>query len=37
VEPGLVYIPEWRPDAPGDVPSDPSKFWFLAGVARKSG
>jgi hypothetical protein len=37
VEPGLVYIPEWRPDSPGDVPSDPSKFWFLAGVARKSG
>ena len=37
VEPGLVYIPEWRPDSPGDVPSDPSKFWFLAGMARKSG
>jgi len=37
VEPGLVYVPRWRPDSPGDVPGDPSKFWFLAGVARKPG
>ena len=35
VEPGLVYMPLWRPDSAGDVPSDPSKFWGLAGVARK--
>jgi nucleotide-binding universal stress UspA family protein len=34
-EPGLVYVPEWRPDSPGDVPGDPAKYWFLAGVARK--
>ena len=35
VEPGLVYIPQWRPDSPGDVPSDPSKLWGLVGVGRK--
>jgi len=35
VDPGLVHIPMWRPDSPADVPSDPSKFWCLAGVARK--
>jgi S-adenosyl methyltransferase len=35
VDPGLVYIPMWRPDSPDDVPSDPTKFWCLAGVARK--
>jgi SAM-dependent methyltransferase len=32
VDPGLVYIPQWRPDSPGDVPEDPSKFWVLVGV-----
>jgi S-adenosyl methyltransferase len=36
VDPGLVYIPAWRPDSPGDLPSDPSKFWGLVGVARKA-
>jgi len=35
VEPGLVYLPQWRPDAPEDVPDDPSSVWFLAGVGRK--
>jgi hypothetical protein len=35
VDPGLVYIPQWRPDAPGDVPADPAKFWVLVGVGRK--
>jgi hypothetical protein len=35
VDPGLVAIPYWRPDA-GDPPLDPGKFWGgLAGVARK--
>jgi hypothetical protein len=32
VDPGLVYIPQWRPDSPDDVPEDPSKFWVLVGV-----
>ena len=35
VDPGLVYIPQWRPDSPGDVPDDPSKFWVLVGVGQK--
>lgn len=35
VEPGLVHMPLWRPDSPADVPSDPSRYWCLAGVARK--
>jgi SAM-dependent methyltransferase len=35
VDPGLVYMPLWRPDSPADVPSDPSKFWCLVGVGRK--
>jgi SAM-dependent methyltransferase len=35
VDPGLVYIPEWRPDSPDDVPEDPSKIWILVGVGRK--
>jgi SAM-dependent methyltransferase len=35
VDPGLVYIPAWRPDAPENVPDDPSKFWVLVGVGRK--
>lgn len=36
IEPGLVYLPQWRPDAPGDIPEDPRKFWALAGVGRRS-
>ena len=35
VPPGLVYLPEWRPDYPADLPADPSTFWALAGVGRK--
>jgi SAM-dependent methyltransferase len=35
VDPGLVYIPLWRPDSPADVPADPRKFWGLVGVGRK--
>jgi len=35
VDPGLVFIPEWRPESPKDVPDDPSKFWLLVGVGRK--
>jgi hypothetical protein len=32
VDPGLVYIPQWRPDAPQDVPEDPGRFRGLVGV-----
>jgi S-adenosyl methyltransferase len=35
VDPGLVYIPEWRPDSPGNVPEDPSRYWGLVGVGRR--
>jgi O-methyltransferase involved in polyketide biosynthesis len=33
VEPGLVYLPEWRPEAEPVVPAD--EVWFYGGVARK--
>lgn len=35
VDPGLVFIPEWRPDSPADVPADPREYGNLVGVARK--
>ena len=35
VEPGLVWIPEWRPDSPADVPENPEQFWALVRVARR--
>jgi SAM-dependent methyltransferase len=36
LDPGLVYIPEWRLDSPSDTPGDSGKFWGeLVGVARK--
>jgi hypothetical protein len=37
LEPGLVWIPQWRPESPADVPEDPSKYWGLVGVARYDG
>ncbi|WP_436801330.1 SAM-dependent methyltransferase [Streptomyces griseorubiginosus] len=37
VEPGLVHVPLWRPDAAEDVPENPSEFWVYAGVGRKNG
>jgi SAM-dependent methyltransferase len=35
VEPGLVHMPLWRPGSPADLPEDPTRYWCLAGVARK--
>jgi hypothetical protein len=35
VDPGLVHIPEWRPDSPGDMPDNPGQFIALVGVGRK--
>ena len=32
-EPGLVYLPLWRPD--GATPEHPERAWFYAGVGRK--
>lgn len=37
VEPGLVFIPQWRPDSPADVPADAHEYGNLAGVGRKAG
>ena len=37
LDPGLVWIPQWRPDTPDDVPEDPSKYWALVGVGRYDG
>lgn len=34
LDPGLVWMPQWRPDSPGDVPENPESYWALAGVAR---
>jgi hypothetical protein len=36
VDPGLVFIPQWRPDDPADVPADPQTYGNLVGVGRKS-
>jgi hypothetical protein len=33
VEPGLVYLPQWRPDDPQDA-RDAESVWMLAGVGR---
>ncbi|HEX9064359.1 MAG TPA: SAM-dependent methyltransferase, partial [Streptosporangiaceae bacterium] len=35
VEPGLVYLPSWRPDA--GPPEHPERAWFYAGVGRRTG
>ena len=37
LDPGLVWIPQWRPDSPEDVPGNPEKYWGLVGVARYDG
>ncbi|MFE3455235.1 SAM-dependent methyltransferase [Nonomuraea sp. NPDC059194] len=36
VEPGVVNLPEWRPDNPDFVPFKDTGPYFLCGVARKS-
>lgn len=35
VEPGVVWLPQWRPDSPGDVDGRPERFLALAGAGRK--
>ncbi len=34
-EPGLVYLPLWRPDSPEDVGEHPERFVAYAGVGQK--
>lgn len=36
VPPGIVFLPQWRPDSPGDVDEHPERFTGLAGVGRKA-
>jgi hypothetical protein len=35
VKPGLVFIPQWRPDNPDDVVVRPERIGAFAGVGRK--
>ncbi|MEV0208739.1 SAM-dependent methyltransferase [Streptomyces sp. NPDC050788] len=35
VDPGLVYVPLWRPDPDDHIPDNPSEYWVYAGVGRK--
>ena len=35
VDPGIVFLPEWRPDGPVDYPLDIGGQLILAGMARK--
>lgn len=34
VEPGVVFLPQWRPDSPQDVDDSPERFTGFAGVGR---
>ena len=35
VDPGPIWIPQWRPDFPADVPDNPQQYWGLVGVGRR--
>jgi hypothetical protein len=37
VEPGLVFLPQWRPDGPGPLSDHPERSLNYAGVGRKPG
>ncbi len=34
LDPGLVYLTQWRPDEPSDTEANAANFWLLAGVGR---
>ena len=36
VDPGVVWLPLWRPGPDDDVPQDPDRYWARAGVGRLS-
>jgi hypothetical protein len=36
VEPGLVFTPQWRPESPDDVGTEPERSGVYAGVGRKT-
>jgi SAM-dependent methyltransferase len=35
VEPGLVHLPLWRPESPGEVDDHPERFGAFGGVGRR--
>jgi hypothetical protein len=35
VDPGLVYVPQWRPDQAESVPAEQLNLWCLVGAGRK--
>jgi S-adenosyl methyltransferase len=35
VDPGVVYVPQWRPDPAESVPSEQLNLWCLVGAGRK--
>ncbi|OIJ63914.1 SAM-dependent methyltransferase [Streptomyces mangrovisoli] len=35
VDPGLVYVPLWRPGPQDEIPENPSQYWVYAGVGEK--
>jgi SAM-dependent methyltransferase len=35
LDPGLVYLTQWRPDKPSDTDANPANFWLLAGAGRR--
>ena len=35
LDPGVVFLPQWRPDAEPDPHQDPAQLFTLAGVGRK--
>ncbi|HEX6499009.1 MAG TPA: SAM-dependent methyltransferase [Micromonosporaceae bacterium] len=36
VQPGLVWLPQWRPEPGDDIPDDPTRAGLLAAVARRT-
>ena len=36
VDPGLVYIPQWRPDPGDDLPANPSRYGNLVGAGQEA-
>ncbi|HEY4463257.1 MAG TPA: SAM-dependent methyltransferase [Streptosporangiaceae bacterium] len=37
VDPGLVYLTQWRPGPGDEVPANPASLWLLGGVGRLAG
>ena len=35
IDPGLAWLPQWRPDSPDDVPEHPEQYWGIVGVGKR--